>query len=149
MRVRFRVRIRVRISVRIRVRVRAPISLRSRVDLDGELRGARQVQPVLTRELLPLERVVRLQGDLLRIARKKVEEALKKGRKVKRKGQVFVEYLNDAKDPEGTPVSYENLAKIIMKPVVAALYLGSDIYKEEVAKARIGVPSTAVPLVVN
>ena len=82
--------------------------------------------------------------------REKVEEALKKGRKVKKRdGQVDVEYLNDAKDPEGTPVSYENLAKIIMKPVVAALYLGSDIYKEEVAKARIGVPSTAVPLVVN
>ena len=82
--------------------------------------------------------------------REKVEEALKKGRKVKKRdGQVFVEYLNDAKDPEGTPVSYEKLAKIIMKPVVAALYLGSDLYKEEVAKARIGVPSTAVPLLVN
>ena len=81
--------------------------------------------------------------------REKVEEALKKGRKVKRKGQVFVEYLNEAKDPEGTPVSYGDLAEIIMNPVVEALYLGSDLYKEEVAKARIGVPSTAVPLVVN
>ena len=82
--------------------------------------------------------------------REKVEEALKKGRKVKKRdGQVFVEYLNEAKDPEGRPVSYGKLAKIIMKPVVAALYLGSDLYKEEVAKARIGVPSTAVPLVVN
>ena len=81
--------------------------------------------------------------------REKVEEALKKGRKVKRKGQVFVEYLNDAKDTKGRSVSYEDLAEIIMKPVVAALYLGSDLYKEEVAKARIGVPSTAVPLVVN
>ena len=81
--------------------------------------------------------------------REKVEEALKKGRKVKRDGQVFVEYLNEAKDPEGTSVSYGELAEIIMKPVVAALYLGSDLYKEEVAKARIGVPSTVVQLVVN
>ena len=81
--------------------------------------------------------------------REKVEEALKKGRKVKRDGQVFVEYLNEAKDPEGTPVSYGKLAEIIMDPVVEALYLGSDLYKEEVVKARIGVPSTVVPLVVN
>ena len=94
-----------------------------------------------------------MMGDAKKVGKeemlKKVEEALKKGRKVKRDGEVFVEYLNDAKDTEGTSVSYGELAEIIMNPVVEALYLGSDLYKEEVAKARIGVPSTAVPLVVN
>ena len=79
--------------------------------------------------------------------REKVEEALKKGRKVKRKGQVFVEYLNEAKDPEGRPVSYGKLAKIIMKPVVARSIWAATPW--EVAKARIGVPSTVVHLVVN
>ena len=94
-----------------------------------------------------------MMGDAKKVGmeemREKVEEALKKGRKVKRDGQVFVEYLNEAKDPEGTSVSYGELAEIIMNPVVEALYLGSDLYKEEVAKARIGVPSMVVQLVVN
>ena len=94
-----------------------------------------------------------MMGDAKKVGKeemlKKVEEALKKGRKVKRDGEVFVEYLNDAKDTEGTTVSYGELAEIIMNPVVEALYLGSDLYKDEVAKARIGVPSMVVHLVVN